>query len=67
MAESLAAQLDERIVRLDIEVQRIKDEAAKGIAAAKGQKDIFVKAKLMLAANPDAEALLAQLKTLGVW
>ncbi len=67
MGTSLAGLLDERIARLDAEMVRIKDEAAKATLAAKGQKDVFVKAKLMLAANPDAEALLAQLKTLGVW
>ncbi len=67
METSLAGLLDERIARLDAEMVRIKDESAKAILAAKGQKDVFVKAKLMLLANPDAESLLAQLKTLGVW
>jgi hypothetical protein len=65
--ESLLKRLDELIARCDTEIVRIKAESHKAVEAQKGQKDIFQKARLMLVANPDAEALLLQLAQLGLW
>ncbi len=67
MADGLLKRLDERIAGCDAEVDRLTTTTRASIAAVKGQRDLFVKAKAMLDANPDAEAVLNQLKQLGVW
>lgn len=63
----LIAKLDERIATCDAEIERVRTQSATTIQELKDNKAVLLKAKLMLAANPDAEALIAQLRTLGAF
>lgn len=63
----LATKLQDKIDGCEAEIERIQKESARQIQESRDTKAVLVKAKLMLAANPEAEALLAQLRTLGLF
>lgn len=63
---AIADGLTKRIGECDVEIARIRTNAQADMQRVQAQKVVLQEASLLLAANPTAEDVIAQLKAMGV-